>query len=295
MLEDKGIRKKTRSVVLYAFVLLAFGGSACFSFTPVGTTWPETSLTIASNYAEAILVYSGGTLNIWGGTITSDYPAHYASVEVVGGAVNIYGGSLADGMKFASGMVDIYGKTFTVASVIYGSPGDYSVYINGTLTGEYNDGAPVNLSIVSLPGNQVTLHVTGGAPEPDIDIKPGSEDNCINIDGNGVIPVAILGSADFDVSTIITVSDDPALLPQLNESALRVRGKNLGCHIEDVSGPEGVLDGIADLMCQFVDDPDNWTEGQAEAKVTWYVAGDPAVGFEATDSVRIVKYTNPEP
>ena len=35
-----------------------------------------------------------------------------------------------------------------------------------------------------------------------IDIKPGSDPNCININGHGVIPVAILGSEDFDVSLV---------------------------------------------------------------------------------------------
>lgn len=36
----------------------------------------------------------------------------------------------------------------------------------------------------------------------DFDIKPGSSDKCVNINGHGVIPVAILGRADFDVTNI---------------------------------------------------------------------------------------------
>ena len=35
-----------------------------------------------------------------------------------------------------------------------------------------------------------------------IDIKPGSDPNCFNLNGNGVIPVAILGSADFDATEV---------------------------------------------------------------------------------------------
>jgi dipeptidyl aminopeptidase/acylaminoacyl peptidase len=35
-----------------------------------------------------------------------------------------------------------------------------------------------------------------------IDIKPASDINCLNINGNGVIPIAILGSGDFNVSAI---------------------------------------------------------------------------------------------
>lgn len=36
----------------------------------------------------------------------------------------------------------------------------------------------------------------------DIDIKPGSDLNCINLGSEGVVPVAILGSATFDVTEV---------------------------------------------------------------------------------------------
>lgn len=38
--------------------------------------------------------------------------------------------------------------------------------------------------------------------EVDIDIKPGSDPNSINTKSMGVVPVAILGSANFDVTTV---------------------------------------------------------------------------------------------
>ncbi|MGA1842713.1 MAG: hypothetical protein ACMUIU_19015 [bacterium] len=46
----------------------------------------------------------------------------------------------------------------------------------------------------STPGQQ--------AINVDIDIKPGSYPNSINLGSNGKVPVAIFGSADFDVTTI---------------------------------------------------------------------------------------------
>jgi hypothetical protein len=100
-----------------------------------------------------------------------------------------------------------------------------------------------------------------------IDIKPGSYPNCFNINGHGVIPVAILGSTDFDVTTI-----DYATL-SFAGLGVRVRGnKGPLCHIEDVSGdfsnPEGAPDGYLDLVCQFEDDPDAWVIGDEEAELT---------------------------
>ena len=38
--------------------------------------------------------------------------------------------------------------------------------------------------------------------EVDIDIKPASAGNCMAIDDTGTVPVAVLGSADLDVSSI---------------------------------------------------------------------------------------------
>jgi hypothetical protein len=96
-----------------------------------------------------------------------------------------------------------------------------------------------------------------------IDIKPSSFPNCLNINGHGVIPVAILGSEDLDVTSIDTSTLRFAGLE------VRVRGnKGPLCHIEDVSGdftyPEGAPDGYLDLVCQFEDDPDAWESGDGE-------------------------------
>jgi len=85
-----------------------------------------------------------------------------------------------------------------------------------------------------------------------IDVKPGSYPNSFNRDGHGVIPVAILGSSDLDVLKIRT--DLPLYFAGL---VVRVKGNDSPqCSIEDVNG-----DGYDDLVCQFVDDPANWTGG----------------------------------
>ena len=41
-----------------------------------------------------------------------------------------------------------------------------------------------------------------GAIDIAVDIKPGSDSNPLNVNANGVLPVAILGTEDFDVMTV---------------------------------------------------------------------------------------------
>jgi hypothetical protein len=117
-----------------------------------------------------------------------------------------------------------------------------------------------------------------------IDIKPGSYPNAVNINGNGVIPVAVVGSAEFDVTQVVIGS--------LSFAGLEVKVKPNGapqCSISDVSGPEGVPDGYNDLVCQFVDDPLLWLPGDAIAQLTgaFLVDGEEAP-FRGSDEITIV-------
>jgi N-acetylneuraminic acid mutarotase len=115
-----------------------------------------------------------------------------------------------------------------------------------------------------------------------IDIKPGTYPNCVHIDGHGVIPVAVLGSAELDVTQLD--------VDTLEFAGLVVKIKGNGdpqCSVEDVSGdfsngPEGEPDGFDDLVCHFVDDPDAWSPGEGEACVTGnLVDGTPIEGCDS--------------
>jgi hypothetical protein len=111
----------------------------------------------------------------------------------------------------------------------------------------------------------------------EIDIKPGSDPNCFNNDGNGVIPVAILGSADFDVTQI------DASTVMLEGLAVKATGKsnNLLAHIENVNG-----DGFNDLVVQIQDIDRVFAPGDATATLTGELFD--GTLFEGTDSICIV-------
>lgn len=110
-----------------------------------------------------------------------------------------------------------------------------------------------------------------------IDIKPGSDPNCFNNNGNGVIPVAILGSDTFDVGLI-----DPATL-SFEGMVVAIRGKDRPLtHVEDVNG-----DGFPDLVVQFEDVDGIFTQGDGTATVTGQLTdGTP---FEGSDSICITQ------
>ncbi len=72
------------------------------------------------------------------------------------------------------------------------------------------------------------------ALEVSVDIKPGSCPNPLNVKSFGVLPVAILGTEDFDVSLI-----DPASIQLNGVGAIR-------SSLEDVATP---MSGVVDCNC----------------------------------------------
>jgi len=107
----------------------------------------------------------------------------------------------------------------------------------------------INLPALSegLRWNISSLYTTGEirvvyeALQVEIDIKPGSYPNVINLGLQGVIPVAILSSDEFNATQV-----DPSSVT-LSGAGVAVRGKgnNTLAHIEDVNG-----DGRDDLLLQ---------------------------------------------
>ena len=83
--------------------------------------------------------------------------------------------------------------------------------------------------------------------EVTIDIKPGSYPNSINLGSHGNVPVAILGSADFDATSI-----DP-LSVALAGAGVKMKGKGTPMYsFDDVNG-DGIMDMIVHVETEALE------------------------------------------
>ena len=107
-----------------------------------------------------------------------------------------------------------------------------------------------------------------------IDIKPGSDPNSINTKGMGMIAVAILGSASFDVNDVdvSTLTFGPGGATPAHKA---------GGHLQDVNG-----DGFTDLVSHYRGQDTGLTAGATQACVEGLL--NDGTPFEGCDDVRIV-------
>jgi hypothetical protein len=178
------------------------------------------------------------------------------------------------------------------ASSLLGGPG-YDLYVDGAFLASLDNDVRYILSGAGF--FEVALYdLSGGAesiygdalvslPVPEIevaiDIKPGSDRNPINLKSKGVIPVAILGSDEFDVTTVdvTTLAFGPAGAPPAHD--LTEPGTYVG-HLEDVNG-----DGLLDLVAHFHTQETGLMNGDTEATLTganW--DGVPIFGTDSVDT-----------
>ena len=86
---------------------------------------------------------------------------------------------------------------FSSAEIIF-SRGKHSITIQDIhIPPRKAGGNPCSDGTVAFKAEQIDIGMA-----IDIDIKPGSDPNAINLSSKGVIPVAILGSATFDVTSV---------------------------------------------------------------------------------------------
>ena len=233
-----------------------------------------------------------GTLNMYSGAYVDWWIYAYpgAEADAPGGTVNVYGcapgntlcvlnpTSIRPGLP---AVVTVYGPKFRVGTQEYLPPADMP--ISGLLEVLSESDAPLfSLTIYS----EIDIRLrgpSGGEPTPiDIDIKPGSYPNSINLGSHGVIPVAILSTADFDATTL---NAENIFLAGLG---VRVRGKGNKylASEEDVNG-DGLIDLVVKVETENLD-PGEFADGGAFLRVR--ETSDPIspVLYEGWDEIRIV-------
>jgi len=109
-----------------------------------------------------------------------------------------------------------------------------------------------------------------------IDIKPGSDPNSINPKSNGVIPVAIVTTGNFDATTV-----DPLSVAFGPNGATEFHGKG---HIQDADG-----DGDLDLVLHFKTQDTGIQCGDTQASLTGQTFGGQAI--TGTDAIQTVGCT----
>lgn len=120
----------------------------------------------------------------------------------------------------------------------------------------------VSVMLVALPCYALVV---------EIDIKPGSDPNSINPNSKGRIPVAILGDAGFDATTV-----DPDTVAFGPDGASAVHSAS-----EDVDG-----DGYLDMILHFKTQDTGIASGDTSASLT----GETFDGqdIEGSDSIKTV-------
>jgi hypothetical protein len=127
-----------------------------------------------------------------------------------------------------------------------------------------NDTSP---SLADLAGLILAL-----GSQVEIDIKPGSDPNSINLGSKGLVPVAILTTKDFDASDV-----DPSTVWFAGAKAQR-------CTLEDVDE-----DGDLDLLCFFKTQDLNLGAHDESATLTATASvNNQDQDFVSTDAVRVV-------
>jgi len=192
--------KFSKIVCFILFILMC--AAPCSALTvPEGETF-----TVNIDYGEDYLtVLNMGTANLYPGA-----NIYSGILAFSGGTINFYGGEMGETARInalGNPQITVYGTNFAVN----GEPLDPSAtsftidYLRPyhELTGVYENGDPIILRFRgNIPINLVTVTLASGMV---IDIKPGNEQNNINLKSNGVVPVAALTTGDFDAATI-----DPA-------------------------------------------------------------------------------------
>ena len=241
------------------------GGSGNFANAPSGST------------ISFFLTGPGVVMNVEAG-FTTGFSFFYTSARE--GTVTVFDGPDGTGSVLATVPVEVQyntcgasgdpsgafacwtevGVTFsgTAFSVNFGGVQNYTGFDEITLGSATPGAEGIEKEILVSPG------------EIEIDIKPGSNRNPVNPNGKGVIPVALMGSDSFDVTTVdvttLTFGSDATPAHDLTDPDVYAD------HLQD-----GNSDGFMDLVSHYRTQDTGITKGDAEACLTGETTGGVAI------------------
>lgn len=132
--------------------------------------------------------------------------------------------SEANGFKAIGGPVTVNGGSIVAVPAV-----DVNELDQGT-----------SFDLTNVVGIGFDFWVDDGPLVINIDIKPGSFPNSINLSSSGVVPVAILGTATFDVTTV-----DPDTIALAGAGVMMVgKSSKYLCSLDDIN-----VDTYIDLIC----------------------------------------------
>jgi len=170
--------------ILRADETIPLGQTKDINYPVDGILWVDGTANLRSGaHVQYVYVQDGGRLNVYSGTVVG-----FINVSPIALGTPVYG----------------YGTDFAVDSGSIDSDGNWIPAGGmGVLTGKYEDETDIDLWILSdTPIKLVDIEHEENN-ELKIDIKPGSDENVINLKSNGVVPVAVLTTDDFNAGTLV--------------------------------------------------------------------------------------------
>ena len=134
----------------------------------------------------------------------------------------------------------------------------------------------VLVAILAAPGLRPALAQEEEHLHVGVDIKPGSYPNAINLKSTGSVPVALLGSADFDVAGVDLNTVKFGKMHEMDSGAMALRFAQ-----EDVNG-----DSYMDIVFHFKIKETGLQQGDTMACLHGMTLDD--VLFCGHDSVKII-------
>ena len=230
---------------------------------------------------------SNGTNVDLNGPFITDSDFHHIAYVRTGNTHKTYvDGFIVNSASFTGSPGDTTGLPLSIGAQLHGGANVYTSFFGGIID-------EVEIFNRALSDVEIQAIYNAGSAgkckfiEIEIDIKPGSDPNSINLCSHGSVPVAILGTDDYDVLDAVTgVDPDTITLADANVRTVG-KGNKLMCHEDDVNS-----DGLWDLVCQIPTVDLAMELGTTDTTADLNAQAYDGTSVMGSDAIRIVKDCN---